>query len=404
MPLDQRTRLYRDVRALSADEVFDERIPAALARNAGLAGRGARYKALAPLALDVDGRSITLTERGGDLLSEPGSAGAQVVAQLAPDALSDLVQDRVSTMGLMMAARVKITRGDLGAWIAWEPALRALLDARPVYENGSVGFRDRSGGPLDLNRAFRLGDDPTEVSHFLHEAGFLHIAGVFDESEMAAVAADLDVALEGARPDDGESWWAGDADGVDHPVRILWFHEKSEALAALLRDERTQAIPRLSGDDHNGARFPAEGLIKPLNIVRGLSDLPWHKDCGPGGHSYNCSSLTVGISVTGAGPRNGALGVIPGSHRANVQSSLLDPTLDLAPLMLETRTGDVTVHCSDTLHMSHAPLDHPRKVVYTAFALRPRPGDVLPETTRAQQRAERARLTSVRDRIDAAAG
>ena len=60
--------------------------------------------------------------------------------------------------------------------------------------------------------------------------------------------------------------------------------------------------------------LPDEGLVKPLGIVRGLSDLPWHKDCGQGQHSYKCSGLTCGISVTGADRVSGALGVIPGSR------------------------------------------------------------------------------------------
>jgi ectoine hydroxylase-related dioxygenase (phytanoyl-CoA dioxygenase family) len=145
----------------------------------------------------------------------------------------------------------------------------------------------------------------------------------------------------------------------------------------------------------------AEGLIKPLDITTGLSDLPWHKDCGQGGHSYMCSGMTVGISVTGADRRSGALGVVPGSHRANVQTAILDPSLDLAPRLLETRTGDLTVHCSDTLHKSHRPKDRPRKVVYSGFRLPSRPGDVVRKVSQREQRAARARLTNVRDRIDA---
>ena len=35
-----------------------------------------------------------------------------------------------------------------------------------------------------------------------------------------------------------------------------------------------------------------------------------------GGHSRHCCGLVVGISVTGAGPENGELGAVAGSHRA----------------------------------------------------------------------------------------
>ena len=43
-----------------------------------------------------------------------------------------------------------------------------------------------------------------------------------------------------------------------------------------------------------------EALVKPIGVVRGISDLPWHKDCSIGRHSYRCCGITVGVSVTGA--------------------------------------------------------------------------------------------------------
>jgi hypothetical protein len=221
---------------------------------------------------------------------------------------------------------------------------------------------------------------------------------------MAKVSDELDEWLAKAAPDDGASWWAEDAHGANLPVRVLWFHEKSEAIRELLFDDRFQWLADLTGDGHDGQNLGCEGLIKPLDIVNGLSDLPWHKDCGQGGHSYQCSGLTVGISVTGADERSGALGVVPGSHRANVQTAGRDESLDLEPIKLETRTGDVTVHCSDTLHRAHRPIDRPRKVVYTGFRLGPKPGDVVPSLSREEQRAARARLTNVRDRIASSGG
>ena len=143
----------------------------------------------------------------------------------------------------------------------------------------------------------------------------------------------------------------------------------------------------------------AEGLIKPLDIKSGLSDLPWHKDCGQGQHSYYCNGLSIGISVTGADERSGALGVVPGSHRANVQTAGKDDSLDLPVIKLVTRTGDLTVHCSDTLHRAYPPIERPRKVVYTGFRQPLMEGDVVEQVSVEKQRADRAQLTSVQDRI-----
>lgn len=400
MTIDVRTRTDTDIRALERDEVLDDLLPRAMGVHGDLAARGIAYQELPALGLDVDGRVVTLTAAPGTVVLRTGTERAGVVAVLDGDALSDLVQDTASTMGLAMTSRMKITAGSINDWIGWEPALRALLDGRRVHEAGDVTFVDADGGPLDLDRTFTADDDRNEMSQFLEQAGFLHLRGVFDESEMDALGADIDEWLGRATPDDGESWWATDEHGVDQAVRVLNFAEKSATLRRLVADDRYQWIGTLTGDGHRHGGG-GEGLLKPLGIVRGLSDLPWHKDCGQGRHSYQCSGLTCGISVTGADRRSGALGVIPGSHRANTMATGRDPKLDLRPRMLETATGDVTVHCSDTLHRAHPPVDRPRKVVYSGFRLPPLPGDA-PRPTGTDGRAQRAGLSDVQARIEAA--
>jgi len=400
MSIDVRTRLHKDTRALTRDEVFDAVVPDAISVHGDLAARGVAVQQLPAIGLDVDGRAITLVIDGDSLAVRNGVGSAGVVATMPADALSDVVQDLQSTMGLCMTARVQITQGSINDWIGWEPVLRALFDGRRVHEAGDVIFVDRDGGPLDLDRAFTVDDDREELAHFLEQAGFLHLCGVFDEGEMAAVGRDIDAWIERATPDDSASWWATDDQGVDQAVRVLFFLEKSDALRALVADERFAWLADLTGDGHvhcNGA----EGLVKPLGIVRGLSDLPWHKDCGQGKHSYECNSLTCGISVTGADRVSGALGVIPGSHRANTMATGRDRRLDLAPRMLETRVGDVTVHCSDTLHRAHPPVERPRQVVYTDFRLPLLPGDVAAADPRYSREA-RAELSSAQSRIEAA--
>ena len=400
MSIDRRTRMLKDVRPLQLDEVLDRIFPDACEAHSDIAARGIRYRDLPPLGLDVDGTQLTLRVQEGRPVLEPGLSNAGVVARLSEDALSDLVQDYQSTMGLAMTARVQLESGSMDDWVGWEPALRALLDGRKVYETGDVTFIDRDGAPLDLDRTFSLDDDREEIAHFLREAGFLHLRGIFDEAEMDEVGRDIDDYIARARPDDGDSWWAENAEGRAQAVRVLNFFEKSESLRELVESERYQWIGELTGDGHRH-RKTAEGLVKPLGIVKGLSDLPWHKDCGQGRHSYMCNAMTCGISVTGADRVSGALGVVPGSHRANVKIPGRDPVMDLAPRMLETRTGDVTVHCSDTLHRAHPPTERPRKVVYSGFGLPLQPGDRTEPEPRYNREA-RAELTNVEDRIAAA--
>ena len=400
MSIDVRTRREGGFRALESDELFDVALPQAIEAHGDLAARGLAYLDLPGLGLEVDGREVTIQPQDGALAMCPGTAAAGVVAVLDCDALSDLVQDRQSTMGLAMTSRVKITEGSINDWVRWEAVLRALIDGRKVHEAGDVTFTDLDGRILALDRSFTIDDDPAEMARFLEQAGFLHLRGVFDPTEMTTLGADIDDWTARARPDDGESWWATDEDGNDQAVRVLFFLEKSPTLGKLVEDRRFRWLADLTGDGHEHSGG-AEGLVKPLGIVRGLSDLPWHKDCGQGRHSFHCNALTCGISVTGADRASGALGVVPGSHRANTMATGRDPRLDLEAVVLETNTGDVTMHCSDTLHRAYPPVDRPRKVVYTGFVLPPLPGDeARPEDAHA--RSTRAGLSDVQSRIEAA--
>ena len=294
---------------------------------------------------------------------------------------------------------MKLVESNVNDWIGWEPAFRALLDGRKVHETGDVAFTDLDGRELDLDRSFTFDDDREEIAHFIEQAGFLHIRGVFDEGEMAPLDADIDEWIAKAEPDDGESWWAENDRGESEAVRVLFFYEKSAALRELANDDRYQWIGDLTGDGHQH-KGGGEGLVKPLGIVRGLSDLPWHKDCGQGKHSY---LQRPDVWHLGDGRRpcqrraRGDSGQSPRQHDGNRPR----PQLDLRPRMLETRTGDVTVHCSDTLHRAYPPVERPRKVVYSGFGLPPLPGDQVKPDPRYSREA-RAALSDVQDRIEAA--
>ena len=349
---------------------------------------------LAPLTFDVEDERITL-EIGADRLVIRHGEGGAVVVELDREAFSDLVQDVASTFALQMTGRADIRRGSVDSFVAWEPVLRCLLDGRPVYEPGTITFRDRDGSTLDPLRSFTPHDTPEEMGHFLAETGFLHIEGVFTEAEMADVSAELDRAVAAAERDDGASWWARIDSGEWYPSRILGFNQKSPTLRALLHDERFTILGSLTNDRYV-QRDPdrgdaAEGLLKKIGVVEGISDVSWHKDCAMGGHSRHCCGLTVGISVTGAGNESGELGVVAGSHRANVGLLGIEG-LDLPRLPLPTRTGDITVHCSCTLHMSRQPVSKERRVVYTGFGLAPRLGDRPIEQTPERIREQRAAL------------
>ena len=265
--------------------------------------------------------------------------------------------------------------------------LRAAIDQRAPYVAGDIDF---SG--TDLTRSFTLDDDEADIRAFLAEAGFVHIRGVYGEDEMAAVSADMDAAAPTYAQGDGRSWWARTNDGVDRLVRMQGADTVCPSIGRLVEDERLARIGAMSRSGHEwGTRTGnrIEALFKPIGVSDGISDVPWHKDCSLGRHSYECSSLTVGISVIGADETSGQLRVIAGSHRALVWPALLRRDNDLPDLGLPTQTGDVTVHLSCTAHMAQPPVERERKVLYTGFRLPP----LNPEAAR----AARERLGEVRE-------
>jgi Phytanoyl-CoA dioxygenase (PhyH) len=392
--IDRRTRLAGGAAVMDAPALFGD-LADRLAATGALAARGVGQLGLAPLGLEVDREAAHLEVDDGDLVAREGAIEDGLLVGMDAAACSELFQDVTSTFGLIMAGRVQVRRGESDQFVAWEPVLRAVFDERPVYEPGSIELRARDGDPLDLRRSFRIDDPGEEIGEFLAEAGYLHLRGVFTEAEMAVVSAELDVAHAEASQDDGASWWARTGDGW-YASRVLGFNLKSPTLRELLASDRFRAIGELTDDtmvqrdpDHGDS---AEGLWKKVGVVEGISDVSWHKDCSLGGHSRGCCGIVVGLSVTGADERSGELGVIAGSHRANVPAIGVRPDLDLPRVPLPTETGDVTVHCTCTLHMSRPPVDRERRVVYTGFALSPRPGDVHDQLDPEEIRRRRAAL------------
>jgi hypothetical protein len=368
--LDFRTRTDDDILAVDTREFFTDQLPELIATRHEYAMAGARELNVAPFTFVTPGGEWTLGIQGDRIVVDARDDGAAVV-RLTDEDVADIVNDLKTPMTFLTGGRLEMVRGNLGNFLDWWVVLRSLIDARPVHTRGDVDFRDRDGDPLDLHRSFGPADDDADIAHFLGEAGFLHLRGWFDPEQMAGISADMDDAQPTYTRDDGNSWWARTADGADHCVRMLSFQEHSETTRALLASDRYHRIGRLTADDYrmreNGNQI--EALVKPIGVVEGISDVPWHKDCSLGMHSFRCCGLTVGISVTGADARSGQLRVVAGSHRALVQPAFVRSESDLPVVDLPTSTGDVTVHCSCTLHMSQPPVERERRVAYTGFGL-----------------------------------
>jgi len=216
---------------------------------------------------------------------------------------------------------------------------------------------DPEGNLLDFTRTFTLDDPQDEIADFLHSTGFVHLRQVMDEDEVEALRVDVDQAVAAARPDDRRSWWT--TVGV-RPVcnRVNYLNDRSEQIANLGGDPRFARIAALGRADLRDARDRLDGnsvVIKVPGAADGLADLPWHRDCGMGGHPVKCPMLNVGIQLDAATEPAGQLVMIPGSHRGT--SRLPSPKeaarLPLVPCRQNRVTSPFT---SGTRSM---PLRHP---------------------------------------------
>ena len=237
----------------------------------------------------------------------------------------------------------------------WWLLLRASLDGTTPHLRGAIELQDRNGEQLDLSRSFASDEPADEMAWFLEQAGYLHIKGLYTQAEMTAVSIEMDIAAPRYFDGDGRSWWTSLKDGTRALVRMQRFDEESRAAADLVADERLARIAALTGDGHVSSGWGGnrlEALFKPIGVFRGISDVPRHKDCSLGRHSYDCCSLTVGISVTGAdadvgsAPRRRRFAPSPGMAGARRPAGLDLPVVDLP-----TETGDVTVHL--LVHAAH---------------------------------------------------
>jgi hypothetical protein len=320
-----------------------------------------------PLGFRVpDGAAYTYTPAGDSVAITPGDADAATVVELSRDTFSEFAHELHTCFGLLYAGKADVARGNFGWLERWEPGLRALYHGRPIIDPAAEVRR------TDLDRTFTLDEPDEELRAFLDEAGFLHIRGVFSPDEIAALDEEVERHRANARRDDGRSWWATQSDGTDVCCRLIYLGLQSTLVAGLVDDARLARLGALGGDGLEQEVDCLDGqsvVIKNPDVTAGLSDLPWHRDCGLGGHPVLCPSVAVGIQLDAATAETGQLHFVAGSHRGSSHPLQPGDEARLPVRAVDTQPGDVTVHFGHILHAAPPPTgDGPcRRALYVSY-------------------------------------
>ncbi|MYW01455.1 phytanoyl-CoA dioxygenase family protein [Streptomyces sp. SID3343] len=331
----------------------------------GLAG-------LEPLGMRIGDAAWTYRADGARLRIVEGVADdASCVVRLSPDAWTDLVTLLRTAAALAIAGEVRAERGSLLDLFAWEPVLRALYQGIEIYLPSGPQVRDRHGRVVDPAAELTLDHTDAQLADHFDATGVMRVRGVFSAAEIAVFEAEVDRLAAEAVPGDDRSWWAESEHGDAVLCRIVYASERSAPIAALARDPRLVRLATLLHEDLAASTDRMEGisiLLKPPGRLKGLANIPWHTDCGLGGHHILCPSVAIGIQLTGSSAETGYLEAIAGSHGRTCPQPAPEAYPNLPYLTVPTEPGDVTVHVADVLHASPAPAgEGGRRTMYVTY-------------------------------------
>lgn len=308
------------------------------------------------------GDEVLTYRADGDAVVETGAPDGDTVVRLEPSAWQDLVAQLRTPINLLLAGALAFERGGFEGLAAWDRVLRYLHAGFPPYTPRDLQGRDPAA-------ALSLDDSDDELRAQLETMGYLHVRGVFSADEMAAANAAVDELAAQAAPGDDQSWWVG-TDAGERLCRLVYSTLRSPVLQAIEQDARVARLGRLLDPGAVVTADRMEGsavLLKVPGQTAGLSNIPWHQDCGMGGHAILCPAVSIGIQLTGSTAGSGNLLMVPGSHGQTLPYQW-DARRDVPVVEVDTAIGDVTVHVQDVMHASPKPTGAGgRRTMYVTF-------------------------------------
>jgi Phytanoyl-CoA dioxygenase (PhyH) len=336
-----------------------EELPSQLAAGrAALVARAAR--GLGPFAFRLrEGGAFTYRPHAAGVELVPGDAKAASVIELEQSAWQGLVAELEAPAGLLYAGRLRCLRGQAMDVMAWEPALRALYNGVPPWDAAEAErLCDRHGRRLDPEAAFTPASERADMAHFLATTGYLFVRDVFSADEVAGWLEEAALLAREARRGDKLSWWCKDGRREDVLCRVTRAASQP-GLGMLPRDPRVLSLVGLSEHALVHGRGEGDGVTviwKIPGVSEGMGDLPWHRDCGMGGHAVMCPLLICSIYLTEATPETGELVMLPGSaRRSAVQVGDTRDPRSPRGAHFRAQPGDVSLHYGDTLHAAPPP-------------------------------------------------
>jgi ectoine hydroxylase-related dioxygenase (phytanoyl-CoA dioxygenase family) len=337
-----------------------EDLPARLAAgNGALAWVDLQH--LGTLGLHTPAGTYTYVPADGTVQVVEGGERADTVIDLDLESFGGLVSDLDTAPGLFYGGRVTVSIGKPLRFVRWEPGLRAMFHGLPIFDPDTTELVDDAGTPLDPTATFafdELTGQRDEARRFMDAAGYLVVTDVFGADDVDAFRREVAILEQGATPGDGQSWWGRTNAGDEVLTRVLNGAD-SDVLRGLHHDPRVLQVAAIPPHDLRSRELDGRDAVtvlwKRADVAEGLSDLPWHRDCGMGGHALNCPTAIMTICLTDGSPEAGELRVLPGSHRGSFP--FVDGRDVRAPegVHVAVTAGDVSLHYSDLMHASMPP-------------------------------------------------
>jgi Phytanoyl-CoA dioxygenase (PhyH) len=325
-----------------------------------------------PIAFQVGADAYTYVPSADSVRIVPGNADAATVVEMSLGAWQEFVHEFRTAFGLLYAGMLSFPRGNFEGLARWEPAVRAMLVGRPIYDPNRLDLRDLDGAALDLHRGFKSDEPQARLRNFLRRTGYLVVKEVFTPVEIEHLREEAERLCAQAVQGDQRSWWAKDEAGSTVLCRITYAGARSAPIAALSDDPRVRQLVDLTGEKVVPVADRLDGpsiVMKVPRATEGLADLPWHVDCGLGLHPILCPCVLIGIQLDAATPESGQLHMLAGSWGSSCRQSDLRLGGELPVVALQTQPGDCTIHFGDTLHAAPGPQgQRGRRTLYLGFS------------------------------------